>query len=197
MELIDNFVPDFTNILLGKKNVLGGTYNCVLSETNINISASPMISLMIAYYLKNNVSVFLIAGQESLIHYSSICKKMSFNLTNSENFYFYDAFYSPFRHIIKEELPLSENVPYTFGTSRSKNYYEGNEITNGTFSISDIIETINKSLRYNYRIKFKTERKVIIFDNLSTLPYDKDIVRDEINKIVKLSIDNVRVLSLK
>jgi len=51
MELIDNYVPDFTNILLGKKNILGGTYNCVLSETNINISASPMISLMIAYYL--------------------------------------------------------------------------------------------------------------------------------------------------
>lgn len=149
MDQLDNFIPDFTNILLGKKNTNGGIYNCLLSESNINISANPMLSLMIAFYLKNNVSVFLISGQESLIHYSSICKKMSFNLTNSENFYFYDAFYSPFKTIIKEELPLSENIPYTFSTTRSKNYFDGKEITNETISFSDIIETLSMFMTFN------------------------------------------------
>lgn len=144
MDLIDNYVPEFSNILLGKKSMISNNYSCILSETNINITANPMICTLIAFYLKNNISVFFVSSQESFIHYSSICKKMSFNLTNNDNFYFYDAFYSPYKSIIKEELPLSENIPYTFGTSRCKNYIESTGLDKGTFNFNDITENIKK-----------------------------------------------------
>lgn len=144
MDLIDNFVPDFTNILLGKKSLGASNYTCILSETTVNISANPMISNMIAFYLKNNISVFFVSSQEALIHYSTICKKMSFNISNNENFYYYDAFYSPYKNIIKEELPLSENIPYTYSSSISKNYFQSKPLDNGNFNFADIVDTLSK-----------------------------------------------------
>jgi hypothetical protein len=75
MELIDKYVPDFSNILLGKTLLNFNNYFLLLSEENVKISANPFISILIPYLIKNNTNVILIVNQESLHHYSSIAKK--------------------------------------------------------------------------------------------------------------------------
>lgn len=144
MELLDNYVPDFTSILLGQKPLSSSNYSVVISESDANISANPLISLLVGFYIKNGVSVVLMSAENALIHYTAICKKMGLNLTSNENFYFCDAFYSPVKNLIKEELPLSENIPYTYGTSRCKNYFEMIPSTNKSFDFSSLIDHLNQ-----------------------------------------------------
>lgn len=75
MEIIDQYVPEFSNYLLSKIPINFNNYFILLNEENIYTSANPFISLLISFYLKNNTNVILIASQESLNHYSTIAKK--------------------------------------------------------------------------------------------------------------------------
>jgi hypothetical protein len=75
MELIDKYVPDFSNIILGKHNINFDNYFLLLSEESVKITANPFISILVPYLIKNNTNVILIINQESLHHYSTIAKK--------------------------------------------------------------------------------------------------------------------------
>jgi hypothetical protein len=75
MELIDKYVPDFTNILTGKTKLNFNNYFMLLTEESVKITANPFISILISFLLKNNTNVILLINQESLHHYATIAKK--------------------------------------------------------------------------------------------------------------------------
>lgn len=78
MEKLDKHISDFTNILLGKIQINFEKYFLLIKEENVEITANPFISSLIGFYLKNKISVILIASQENLHHYSSINRKFVF-----------------------------------------------------------------------------------------------------------------------
>lgn len=104
-----------------------------------------------------------------------------------------DLFYSPFKKIIKEELPLSENFPYTFNPNRSKNYFDNIYLNkNNEISFENIIKNIETQLKkYNNNLL-----TVVIIDNLSTLPITKNNLLDEINMLLKFLSDRVIIIFL-
>ena len=68
-------------------------------------------------------------------------------MNNSDKFSCFDLFYSPFKKIIKEELPLSENFPYTYNPNRSKNYYTNIELDDaGNISFDNIIKNSKEQI---------------------------------------------------
>ena len=74
METIDIFLPNFTSIL--KDNTSNkNCYNLSLIEESTKISNNPFLSLLIAYFLKNNINIILLSERESLNHYSTIGRK--------------------------------------------------------------------------------------------------------------------------
>ena len=75
MELIDKYVPDFSNYLLSKVPINFPNYFLLINEENVAINANPFICTLISFYLKNNSNVILVASQESLNHYALILKK--------------------------------------------------------------------------------------------------------------------------
>jgi hypothetical protein len=75
MELIDKYVPDFTNFILGKTNINFNNYFLLLSEENVKITSNSFISVLVPYLIKNNTNVILVVNQESLHHYATIAKK--------------------------------------------------------------------------------------------------------------------------
>jgi hypothetical protein len=75
MDKIDKYVPDFSSYILSKSLINFEDYFFLISEENTKIQANPFISVLIAFYLKNNMNVILVSNYESLHHYSSIAKK--------------------------------------------------------------------------------------------------------------------------
>jgi hypothetical protein len=85
MESIDKYVPDFSNYLLTKLQINFSNYLLFINEENIYTNANPFICSLIAYYIKNDMNVILIANQESLHHYSTIAKKFVSLLSSLPN----------------------------------------------------------------------------------------------------------------
>jgi hypothetical protein len=193
MDIIDKYIPDFSNLLLNQASLIEDNYFLLLSEENINISANPFISSLLSFYLKNNINVILLPTYESLHHYSSILKKFGQNLNNNESFSCIDLFYYPFAKIIKEELPLSESYPYTYNPNRSKNYFSNVRFDNENNKENEktYFETILKNLE-NQLNKFSNKKTVIILDQVSILPFDNNQVTKYINKILELSFNKVK-----
>lgn len=166
MEGFNKIIPDFSSILLNQVPLSFNNYNILVSDNSFNNNSSLFMSMFMAYYLKNNFKIIFVSCNESIIHQNSLSKKYGVNLINNENLYYIDCFYSPYKKIIKEELPLNENFPYTFNTSKSKNYYnlndryESDEYFNED-SLFDIFKKINLKVEDN---------SVLIIDSLMNLP---------------------------
>jgi hypothetical protein len=82
MELIDKYVPDFSNILTGKTLLNFNNYFMLLSEESVRITANPFVSILVPYLIKNNINVILLVNQESLHHYATIAKKFVRTILN-------------------------------------------------------------------------------------------------------------------
>lgn len=109
-------------------------------------------------------------------------------MNNNDKFCFLDLFYSPVKGLIKEELPLSENFPYTYNTNRSKFFYSNIDLTSeGVVNFQAVTQAIEIQIK-----KFNQENKtVVIFDNISTLPNDGEILMDNLNDIIKTTTEQV------
>lgn len=182
MEGFDKIIPDFSNILLGNTKLSFENYNILVSDNSFNNNSSLFMSMFIAFFLKNNYKVIFVSCNESLIHQNSLCKKHGINLTNNENLYYIDCFYSPYKRIIKEELPLNENQPYTFNTSKSKNYYNINEYLESDehFNEDSLFEILKKIQKF--------DKSIVIIDSLLNLPL-KDF-KEFMNKLTIFSIES-------
>jgi hypothetical protein len=75
IETIDKYIPDFSNYLTNKTPVNFKNYLLLLNEQTINVSGNPFICSLISFFIKNNINVILVAGAESLHHYSNVLKK--------------------------------------------------------------------------------------------------------------------------
>lgn len=75
IETIEKYIPDFTNYLTNKIPINYQNYTLLLTEQTINTSSNPFICCLISFFIKNNINVILVAGAESLHHYSNVLKK--------------------------------------------------------------------------------------------------------------------------
>ena len=138
METIDIFLPNFTSIL--KDNTSNkNCYNLGLIEESTKISNNPFLSLLIAYFLKNDINVILLSKRESLNHYTTIGRKFGINLCNLDNFCYVD-FQNSYISMLNIELPLSENYPNTFNILHAKNQIDMKK--NNIFN--------NENLKFDY-----------------------------------------------
>lgn len=195
MEHIDKAIPDFSQYILGDKPLNFEKYFYLISENSFNSNSTAFIGSLLAYYLKNNFKIIFCGCNEGLNHYNSISKRYGINLLNNKDIYYVDLFYSPYKSIIKEELPLGEIFPYTFNSLRSKNYYllnnfysESSENSQDSPIINDLklTELLEKIILEN---NLNTnEKTIIVFDNISVLPL-KDL-KEFVNKIYNISIIN-------
>jgi hypothetical protein len=186
MEHIDKAIPDFSKYILNQKNVNEKTFNILISENSFNSNSTIFIGSLIAYYLKNDFQVIFCGSNEGLIHYNTITKRYGVNMQTNLNLYYLDLFYSPYKHLIKEELPLGEIFPYTYNSVKSKNYYliegkkENETQDNQSFEDNQITETLE--IMYKKLSENKSNKKtVLMFDNMTSIPI-KDLY-SFINKI--------------
>lgn len=187
IDSINNSIPEFTKyLLLDKKINLNNNLFSIVTENSFKNNSNAFIATIIPYYLKNNFNVVFLSCNESLIHYATISKKYGVNIVNNSNFHFIDSFYSPYKKAINEELPLSEQFPYTFNCIKSKNYYNINinENLNTTINKS-IITIIDKIINALKESKIKT---ILIVDNISNLPSSN--IKELIDSIYVSSVDN-------
>ena len=175
MELLDKTIPDFSKYLTLEKLINYDSYMGLVSEDSFNSNATSFIASLLPFYLKSNFNVIFIACNESLIHYTAIARKYGVNIVNNQNFYFIDSFYSPYKAIIKEELPLSEQFPYTFNCIKSKNYYQAGNF----FDIPCILEKITSQIE-------NKEKTILLIDNISSISIDN--LQDYINSIYQVCI---------
>jgi len=183
METIDKFLPNFTSILKDN-NTNKNCYNLSLIEESTKISNSPFLSLLIAYYLKNDINVILLSERESLNHYSTIGRKFGLNLINSDNFCYVD-FQNSYMSMLNIELPLSEVHPNNFNILLSKNYIDlkKNNIFNEKnfkFDYDKLILILKEQIN---KYKVNKKKKIIIQNK------KKDDI-NEINKLIKFSYEN-------
>ena len=188
MESINKYIQNFTSYLSleninnpNNKNLI----SISLIENSIEITSNPFLSLILNFYLKNNFNVIFISEREYLNHYSTIQRKLGYNLIKSENLIFVDLI-TGYNSILPTELPLSENFPSTFNLLSSKNY----------INCKDCFNKNNNSLDYD-KILDLIEKKFLEIknnnnnNNKNILIMDKTI--DEINiinKILKFCYNN-------
>ena len=187
MESINKYIQNFTSYLLLENINNSNAHNFIsisLIENSIEITSNPFLSLMLNFYLKNNFNVIFISEREYLNHYSTISRKLGFNLIKSDNLIFVDLI-TGYNSILPTELPLSENFPSTFNLLSSKNY----------INCKDCFNKDNNSLEYD-KILDLIEKKFLEIkknnnNNKNILIMDKTM--DEINlinKILKFSYKN-------
>jgi hypothetical protein len=170
-------------------------YFFLVSENSYTSNSTCFIATLLPYYLKNNFKVIFIGCNEGLIHYNNISKRYGTNLLNHASLYYIDLFFSPYKTLIKEELPLGEIYPPTFNSVKSKNYYlvnnfykenrskEGDNISEevDTTKLLDIISNLVKENNLN------KEKTILIIDNISSLPVLR--LKEFINEIYLQCID--------
>jgi hypothetical protein len=181
METIDIFLPNFTSIL--KDNTSNkNCYNLSLIEESTKISNNPFLSLLIAYFLKNDINIILLSERESLNHYSTIGRKFGINLCNLDNFCYVDL-QNSYISILDIELPLSENYPNNFNILHAKNMIEmkkNNIFNNLKFDYDKFIPLLKEQVN-----KFKENKnKIIIIEDKT----NDDI--NQLNKLLKFSYEN-------
>jgi hypothetical protein len=185
MEIIDKYVPEFTNYLTQNKQLINfDNYFLLCSEENITMNNNPFIAQLIYFYLKlNTFNVILISTQESLHHYSQLAKKFGINLNNNDKFSYIDLFYSPLKKVMKDELPLAETYPYTYNTNRSKFYYANySDLQQDEINFELVVEDIVKQLE---KFPNKELNKVVIMDNISSLLIREEKLQDSLNYLFK------------
>ena len=181
METIDIFLPNFTSIL--KDNTSNkNCYNLGLIEESTKISNNPFLSLLIAYFLKNDINVILLSKRESLNHYTTIGRKFGINLCNLDNFCYVD-FQNSYISMLNIELPLSENYPNNFNILHAKNIIDmkkNNIFNNLKFDYDKFIPLLKEQVN-----KFKENKnKIIIIEDKT----NDDI--NQLNKLLKFSYEN-------
>lgn len=192
MEQIDKAIPDFYQYILGERNLNFEKYFFLISENSFSSNSTCFIATLLPYYLKNNFKVIFIGCNEGLIHYNNISKRYGTNLLNHNSLYYIDLFYSPYKGLIKEELPLGEVYPQTFNSVKSKNYYLVNNFYNNNDTkdskegkiVNDVVNTnmlIEKINNIVNEYKLNTEKTILIIDNVSTLPVMK--LKEFVNEI--------------
>lgn len=164
METIDKCLPEFSKLMLFEKNMNFDTAFAVITENSIQSNASAFIATLLPFYLKSNYKVVFIACNEALIHYTSISRRLGSNLVNNPLLYYIDAFYSPYKKDIAEELPLSEHFPPTFNCIKTKNYF----LCTNHDNLSDLVA---KVLTDNGLTGTSDSKTVVIIDNIAALPY--------------------------
>jgi hypothetical protein len=183
METIDIFLPNFTSIL--KDNTSNkNCYNLGLIEESTKISNNPFLSLLIAYFLKNDINIILLSERESLNHYSTIGRKFGINLCNLDNFCYVD-FQNSYISMLNIELPLSENYPNTFNILHAKNQIDMKK--NNIFN--------NENLKFDYDkfIPLLKEKVNKFKENKNKIVIIEDKTNDDINqlnKLLKFSYEN-------
>lgn len=182
IEFLEKIIPDITKILLEEKKVNSENFIGLVSENTYKSNSTAFIASLIPFYLKSNFRVIMLGTNEGLIHYANITRRLGVNVINNLDFYYIDGFYSPYKKEIGEELPLSEQFPYTFNCIKSKNYFECNDLLNASSVVKKILDKINKDSNES------TQKKtVLLVDNISSVCSDQ--LKEVINSIVKISID--------
>lgn len=180
MESIDKCIPEFSKFMLNQKSVNFDTFFTVITENSMQSNASAFIGTLIPFYLKSNYKVVFVACNEALIHYTSISRRLGSNLVNNSLLYYIDAFYSPYKKDIAEELPLSEHFPPTFNCIKSKNYY----VCSNQDKLSDMLSNV---ISYNGLSGSKDTKTIVIIDNVASLPYNGKL-SDLVSKIGNVCI---------
>lgn len=176
MDSLEKLTPDFIDYLLHNKPINYKSNFGLISETSFNSNSALFISILLPFYIKNNYNVIFISCYESLIHYTSIIRKLGLNILQSQSLFYIDSFYSPYKNKLQVELPLSEDYPYTFNSIRTRNYYQLNDIV----GIGDLIKG-----KINEKID-KTKKTIILIDSLSCLPIEN--IEKYVNDILLICV---------